>query len=294
MRLISTWLVFSCMIQRSVSGATPGPMVEVKPARVSTGQTALVIVKSAEKLPPDISVKAGGLTLPLFACPRSSEKQKCAFLPVSVDAKPETWDVIASWKEGDTTKSKAAKVVVRVKKYPVTTLHVDPDKAEPPADALPRIAAEKKEVEAAWAAASSETLWSERMQPPLKMEVTSVFGNRRRFNGVVKSIHFGVDLKASTGTEIRGILSGKVAMAKEMYFAGNYVLLDHGGGVFSNYAHLSALKVTPGQAIRAGELLGLSGATGRVTGPHLHWGVRIHGVSVDPVQLKELFSSVPF
>lgn len=111
------------------------------------------------------------------------------------------------------------------------------------------------------------------------------------FNGDVKSSHMGVDLRAGTGTPIAATNAGTVVLARASFYPGQTVHIDHGAGVFSSYSHLSVMKVTAGQKIARGAILGLAGATGRVTGPHLHWGMRVNGVSVDPHQLRELLNT---
>ena len=105
------------------------------------------------------------------------------------------------------------------------------------------------------------------------------------FNGELRSYHRGVDLRGAEGTPIKAMADGKVVIAQNMYFAGNTVYLDHGQGVISSYAHMSRLDVKPGEMVKAGQQIGLVGATGRVTGPHLHLGLNILGVAVDPLSL---------
>ena len=116
----------------------------------------------------------------------------------------------------------------------------------------------------------------------------SNFGHRRVFNGQARDPHSGADLRASTGTPIHAANRGRVVLAKDLFFSGNAVFIDHGLGVYSVYLHLSEIRVVPGQMLEKGELLGLAGATGRVTGPHLHWGVRVQNARIDPFSLLRL------
>ena len=104
-------------------------------------------------------------------------------------------------------------------------------------------------------------------------------------NGQARAPHSGADLTAATGTPIHAANRGRVVLAKNLFFSGNAVFLDHGFGVYSVYLHLSDIRVEKGTIVERGEVLGLAGATGRVTGPHLHWGVRILGARVDPFTL---------
>jgi murein DD-endopeptidase MepM/ murein hydrolase activator NlpD len=108
------------------------------------------------------------------------------------------------------------------------------------------------------------------------------------FNGQPRAPHAGADLRANTGTPIYAANRGRVVLAKDLFYSGNAVFIDHGLGLYSTYLHLSEIKVAPGTIVERGALIGLAGATGRVTGPHLHWGVRIIDARVDPFSLLKL------
>ncbi|MEO2066204.1 MAG: M23 family metallopeptidase [Desulfurobacteriaceae bacterium] len=127
------------------------------------------------------------------------------------------------------------------------------------------------------------------LYPPLRrLIVTTPFGARRIINGKRRSIHWGTDFRAPRGTPVYASLSGKVVLARNLYFTGNTVIIDHGLGVHTLYAHLSKIKVKEGQAVRAGQVIGEVGSTGRSTGPHLHFGFYVQGERADPmIVLKE-------
>jgi Membrane proteins related to metalloendopeptidases len=108
-------------------------------------------------------------------------------------------------------------------------------------------------------------------------------------NGQSRSPHTGADFPALTGTAVHATQAGRVVLAEELYFSGNTVIVDHGLGVYSLYGHLSVIDVTTGDNVKAGSVLGKVGATGRVTGPHLHWGMTVNRARVDPVRLVSLF-----
>jgi murein DD-endopeptidase MepM/ murein hydrolase activator NlpD len=130
-----------------------------------------------------------------------------------------------------------------------------------------------------------EMLWDKPFHSPIPGETGTNFGSRRVFNGEARAPHAGSDLRAKTGTPIHATNRGRVVLAKNLFFTGNTVVLDHGLGVYTIYAHMSRIDVKVSQIVTENQLLGLSGATGRVTGPHLHWSARIQSARVDPFSL---------
>jgi murein DD-endopeptidase MepM/ murein hydrolase activator NlpD len=142
--------------------------------------------------------------------------------------------------------------------------------------------AEFARLTAVFAKPDMERAWDDGgFAPPLFGELTSPFGELRLLNDVVETRHTGWDMRAVTGTPIQSSAAGRVAFAGIMDIRGNYVIVDHGYGVFSGYAHMSQIHVTRGQQVTAGQVLGVSGNTGRSSGPHLHWEININGDWVD-------------
>ena len=155
----------------------------------------------------------------------------------------------------------------------------------PPASALPRIEKETALLNALFREASAERFWDGAWERPVEGVAVSGFGVRSVLNGQPRGPHNGADFAAGTGTPILAPAGGVVAYAREFYYSGNTVILDHGFGLYSTMAHLSAFDVKEGARVSRGQLLGKVGATGRVTGPHLHWSVRVSGARVDPESL---------
>jgi murein DD-endopeptidase MepM/ murein hydrolase activator NlpD len=172
--------------------------------------------------------------------------------------------------------------------YKTTTLHVEEKYVAPDAATLERIAADKAVKDAAFAHQISQPLWNGSFQSPVPFAPTDSFGTRRMFNDKLASIHRGTDFHAPPGTPVVAANDGVVMIAQGMFYEGNLVVIDHGQQFSTLYMHLSKIEVKVGDRVHKGQRLGLSGATGRVTGPHLHLGVRWQGMYVDAVKLFKL------
>lgn len=177
---------------------------------------------------------------------------------------------------------------IRERDFPTTRLSVDPRYASPSEEALVRIREERKLVTAVLARTTDAWLPRGAFQRPRETRMTSPFGQRRVFNGQLRSRHTGVDLAGDRGAPVRASARGRVALTDELYYAGKAVYLDHGLGLYTGYFHLSEITVSEGDTLRAGQLLGRVGATGRVTGPHLHWAAWVGGEALDARSLLEL------
>ena len=178
-------------------------------------------------------------------------------------------------------------IVINSKDFPEENLSVAPKYVEPPKEVQERLARERAKLKKIYARRERFAPPTEPFVRPVSGINTSVFGMRRLFNGKPRSPHPGLDLRAKTGTPVRASGPGRVVLAEELYYSGNIVILDHGGGLFTLYGHLSEIDVSEGTHAEAGDVLGKSGATGRVTGPHLHWGAKIGNRPFDPTALLD-------
>lgn len=130
--------------------------------------------------------------------------------------------------------------------------------------------------------------WSGQFTAPADAALSDVFGSQRIFNGKTSSPHLGLDFRVPSGTPVEAMNDATVLLARPLYFEGNFVVLDHGQGLLTIYMHLSEFKVKEGDRVKRGQVIALSGGTGRATGPHLHAGVRWQGTYLDPAALMRL------
>lgn len=168
--------------------------------------------------------------------------------------------------------------------YPTEVLSVDNSKVCPPPEALQRIADEKAEAEKIYKHVTPERYWNKPFVRPIDSITTSEYGSARTYNGVLKSYHGGVDFRAKTPLPILAANDGVVVLVKERYYSGGTIIIDHGEGVYSCYFHMSQFDVKVGDPVIQGQNIGLSGATGRITGPHLHFGFMLQGIQSDPIE----------
>jgi murein DD-endopeptidase MepM/ murein hydrolase activator NlpD len=207
-----------------------------------------------------------------------------ALLGIDLDVKPGTYPISV-----DAGTLHAAKnLLVQPKTFGTRRLSVNPDFVTPPPSAAERIARDAELMAAAWRSSPPKPLWSGPFARPVHEAANSAFGTRSVFNGQPRTAHGGADFLSPAGTPILAPNAGRIVVARPLYFSGNTVVIDHGLGLFSTLAHLSAFEVHEGDRVTAGQRLGLVGATGRVTGPHLHWAVRASGARVDPLSVLSL------
>lgn len=180
------------------------------------------------------------------------------------------------------------KIAVAAATYPSTTIKVAPEYVEPPKETLARIEDEQKIKKEAFASSAREPEWNGAFKVPADIPTSGVFGSSRLYNGVKRNQHTGLDFRAPTGTPVHASNSGTVILARPLYFEGNCVAIDHGQGLITLFFHLSEIKVKEGEKVDRGQLVALSGGTGRSTAPHLHFAVRWQGEYLNPATLLKL------
>lgn len=216
-----------------------------------------------------------------------------AFFGLDLGLKPGTYPVEISLLFDDGSHHNLMReILVKAKEFPIKKLWVKQEYVTPPPDVLDRIQWESELIGQILSVFTLEWFGEGEFIIPSEGKANNNFGERRIFNNEPRSPHSGVDISSPYGAPVRVSNSGRVVLAKDLYFAGKTVIIDHGLGVFTQYLHFSKILAKRGDFVRKGDVIGEVGATGRVTGPHLHWGVRVSGSRVDPFSLL-YFRDVP-
>lgn len=286
-------LAWLCVVAALV---TAPPALRAQPLAISTQARAVQpgeLVLFTVSAPPDtasVAVEAFGRTV--HAIRRDTDGPAphdvstwlaLAGIDLSVRPGPAAIRIVAHTPAGDLALPYS--LVVDAKSFPTRRLKVDPALVEPPTSAIERIKREVARINEIYASPAATPLWTGPFLRPVGEPANSRFGSRSILNGRPGSPHAGADFLSPSGTPIKAPNAGRIRLAEDQYFSGNTVILDHGLGLFSVFAHLSAFQVHEGDVVQPGDVLGLVGATGRVTGPHLHWAIRVAGARVDPLSL---------
>ncbi len=210
-----------------------------------------------------------------------------ALLGVSLSEKSDTLPLRVRVSFSGKEQASVRSLKVRPKDYPEQRLNVKKNYVDLSKSDLARYRKERKEVNGALNALTAERHWLLPLRRPVPGEVSSAFGLRRIFNGQPRKPHSGIDMRGAQGTPIAACADGVVVLKVDHFFTGNSVYIDHGEGVVSMYFHMSQVDVVAGQKVKKGQTIGAVGSTGRVTGPHLHFGLSLQGTAEDPTSLFE-------
>ena len=254
------------------------PTIQLEARAYQPGELVVLTIPTTAA-PAAIRVRAFGHNVPVF---QTGSGTCGALIGIDLDVLPGNQNVTIDLPDGNHV---VKTITVTRRRFPTRQLRVDPDFVIPPPTVEARIAHEARELAAIWTTPSAERLWTGAFERPVPGEATSSFGTRSIFNGQPRSPHGGADFLSPAGTPIHAPAAGRIILAQDLYFSGNTVIIDHGLGLFSMLAHLSAFEAREGDRVEAGQVVGRVGATGRVTGPHLHWAVRVGGARVDPLSV---------
>lgn len=218
-----------------------------------------------------------------------SGRKWSALAGVPVETAPAVYQLRVSEDFGS---SKSAEITKNVRiaraTYPKITVHVAKQFTEPNPEQVREINADKEVKQKIFTTTTQERLWAGRFEAPVSSAVSDVFGTARVFNDAVQSRHLGLDFAAPAGTPVHAVNRGTVILARPLYFEGGCIVIDHGQGLMSLYLHLSDFRVKEGDEVDAGQLIALSGGSGRATGPHLHLAIRWQGVYLNPAILLKM------
>ena len=273
---------------------TSSPLIAAEPVTVSAAARSIqpgelvVLTITAPAEINALQVRAFGREFPAFSVDTRTWR---ALVGIDLLVEPGVYPAAIDGKSGAQTFRTKYELKVEPRRFPVRKLTVDDAFVNPPKATLDRIKREAAELQRLLKQTTPERLWAGAFVRPVPGAANSVFGTRSIFNGQPRDPHSGADLLSPAGTPIHAPAGGRIILARDLYFTGNTVLIDHGLGLLSLLAHMSVLKVHEGDTVTAGQIVGEVGATGRVTGPHLHWAVRVGGARVDPLSVLALVAS---
>jgi len=256
---------------------------------ITNGRTAIIVFDKENSIDYEKLV-VGKRSYRIFNHPLNSEKMY-ALLPVSYYKKPTTQKVEVVYKKSSTKLSKTLFFKIEDGQYKKETIEVQKSKVNPKSEEVKRrTAKEYAQAMKIYATTTSKNYVDSEYIVPMDSKITSSFGKARIYNSTLSGYHSGTDFRAKIGTPIVATNDGKVVLARDRFYAGNSVIIDHGQGIYSCYYHLSKFDVKEGDIVSKAQVIGLSGDTGRITGPHLHFSFRVGGLQVDPLQLISLLN----
>jgi len=263
--------------------------LEINQSTVKNANTVLLDIK--KKNISDVKLTFHKQNINFFKNP-FKENTYYALLPISYYQQKRDYRVIVSYIENGKKIFEGKDLKVIDGKYKSEVINVPKTKFKPNPARVKRTKEEYAQAMKVYNSVSKDILWNEDFIYPLNTKITSDFGTKRVYNGELKSYHSGTDFRAKIGTPILASNSGIVKISQDRFYAGGSIVIDHGQGVYSCYYHLSKMNYKVGDFIKKGTVLGLSGDTGRVTGPHLHFSFRIHGIQVDPLNAISLLNQL--
>lgn len=284
-------LFLAGLMAKDAASCDDGIKLQLSAPESSQGSLLLVEVKSEKQLS-EVKGDWDGRSVPFWPEEGGEAVQK-GLVGVDLEKAPGEYELKVTGQAASGEKvSCSAKLEVKEGKFPTEKLTVGKQFVEPSAEQIKRANEERQKLRDIFDRVTPERLWDGKFRIPLEGVTTgSNFGKRRILNGNPGSPHSGTDFPAPTGTPVHAAQRGRVVLAEELFFAGNTVVVDHGLGVYTFYGHLSEIGVKVGDALEAGAVLGKVGATGRVTGPHLHWGLTVERARVNPLQIVKLLAN---
>jgi murein DD-endopeptidase MepM/ murein hydrolase activator NlpD len=258
-------------------------LVSLQPQSPLQGQAVVVSIRCWKPSVAPRQLRLLGKTYRTAAVGKREYKAVCA-VPLNAPLGVQPLEIVLS--DRKTVKTSLA---VRKGDYGEEHLRLPAEMANPTSPAhLKQIKNDRRRLRRAYGSSEAVIRFSHPFTRPLSSAIITPFGRRRYLNDIPKSPHGGIDLRGKTGTPVPAAAGGRVAFSGRLYYSGNAVIIDHGLDIFSLYLHLNNIAVTVGDQVKQGQVVGTVGSTGRVTGPHLHWGIKVNGIFVDPLEfIKE-------
>jgi murein DD-endopeptidase MepM/ murein hydrolase activator NlpD len=283
----STWAKFDC-----------GEAVELRVSATAASQGNLLLLEVRSSTPlTEVAATWADKGIPFWQAnaPKGAYRWR-ALLGVDLELAAGEYTLSVTGKNGSEAVSCGASVRVKAGKFPTEKLSVAPNYVEPNPEQLVKAEEDRKKLREIFATVTPEKFWTGPFRIPLDgVKTGGNFGRHRVLNGQASSPHTGVDFPSPTGTPVHAAQRGRVVLAEPLYFSGNTVVVDHGWGVYTLYGHFSEIDVKAGEIVNTGAVLGKVGATGRATGPHLHWALAVDRARVNALQIvalgKELTSN---
>lgn len=263
---------------------------EIINSSISNGATSLIQFKKEKNIVYE-KVTLGKRSYLIYANPLD-KNLFYSLISISYYEKPKNIMLDVHYKEKDIKKIKSISMRIKDGAYKKEKIKVSKSKVNPKGKkVIARINKEYHEAKSIYGASTSKNYLKTPFILPLDSFITSSFGKARVYNDELKGYHSGTDFRAKVGTPIIASNDGIVVLVKDRFYSGGTVIIDHGRGIYTCYYHMSKLDSTLKQKVKKGDILGLSGKSGRVTGPHLHFSVRVGGVQVDPLQFVKLMNT---
>jgi hypothetical protein len=264
----------------AVAFPLPEASISVTPPEIGQGEISLLTMPKNGDILPEVLWMGKNISL------LSDNERSIWFSFIGADLTAEPGRYKVEIKDNHTPHYVMMSVFSR--DYGVRRLNLPEKMVSLSADTLKRVRRESKRMEEIFSSPAEHPLWSGKWIRPVPGDIVGPFGRKSIINGMKRAPHSGVDFRAAEGTPVKAANRGKVVLVNDHFFSGLSVVIDHGGGIHSMYFHLDYSFVQVDQLIEKGDVIGLSGSTGRATGPHLHFGIRLNGNRINPINLLEI------
>lgn len=263
--------------------------IDISSSTIGNGKTAILKFDKTENIKYD-KVLIGKKSYKIYNHPTDDEKLY-TLIPINYYEKPKDKKLQIIYTKNNIQKKKIIFLRIKDAKYKKEKIKVQKSKVNPTKkDVKARISKEYAEAMSIYSTSTAKNYITSKFIPPMDSKITSDFGKARVYNDTLNGYHSGTDYRAKIGTPIKASNDGVVILVKERFYSGGTVIINHGHGIYTCYYHMSKFNVKKGDIVKKAQIIGLSGNSGRVTGPHLHFSARVSGEQVDPLQLIKLLN----